>query len=70
MCLSSTSCPRAARRWRPLWSVRTSGQRMYGFVRKLVEEGRQAYIVCPAVEEKPEDGGQGGQWAQAGPVRT
>ena len=26
-------------------------QRMYGFVRKLVGEGRQAYIVCPAVEE-------------------
>ena len=26
-------------------------QRMYGFVRKLVAEGRQAYIVCPAVEE-------------------
>lgn len=25
--------------------------RMYGFVRKLVGEGRQAYIVCPAVEE-------------------
>ena len=29
-------------------------QRMYGFVRKLVGEGRQAYIVCPAVEEDPE----------------
>ena len=27
-------------------------QRMYNFVRKLVGEGRQAYIVCPAVEEK------------------
>ena len=26
-------------------------QRMYNFVRKLVGEGRQAYIVCPAVEE-------------------
>ena len=26
-------------------------QRMYGFVRKLVGEGRQAYIVCPMVEE-------------------
>ena len=25
--------------------------RMYGFVRKQVEEGRQVYIVCPAVEE-------------------
>ena len=28
--------------------------RMYGFVRKQVEEGRQVYIVCPAVEETPE----------------
>ncbi len=26
-------------------------QRMYNFVRKLVAEGRQAYIVCPMVEE-------------------
>ena len=25
--------------------------RIYRFLRKLVEEGRQAYIVCPAVEE-------------------
>lgn len=40
-------------------------QRMYNFVRRLVGEGRQAYIICPAVEEKAEDGGQGGQWAQA-----
>ncbi len=30
-------------------------QRMYGFVRKLVGEGRQVYMVCPAVEET-EDG--------------
>ncbi len=29
-------------------------QRMYGFVRKLVQEGRQVYIVCPAVEDDPE----------------
>jgi len=29
-------------------------QRMYGFVRKLVTEGRQAYIVCPMVEEGEE----------------
>ena len=38
-------------------------QRMYGFVRRLVGEGRQAYIVCPAVEEGEEDGqapGSGG----------
>ncbi|MDE6281319.1 MAG: ATP-dependent DNA helicase RecG, partial [Oscillospiraceae bacterium] len=26
-------------------------QRMYGFVRKQVAEGRQVYIVCPTVEE-------------------
>lgn len=35
--------------------------RMYEFVRKQVREGRQAYIVCPAVEEEsasqPDDGG-------------
>ena len=33
-------------------------QRMYNFVRKLVGEGRQAYMVCPAVE-KGEDGEDG-----------
>lgn len=27
--------------------------RMYNFVRKQVTEGRQVYIVCPAVEENP-----------------
>ena len=30
-------------------------QRMYNFVQKLVGEGRQAYIVCPAVEETEEN---------------
>lgn len=30
-------------------------ERMYGFVRRLVSEGRQAYIVCPAVEEGEAD---------------
>ena len=29
-------------------------QRMYGFVRKQVSQGRQVYIVCPAVEETEE----------------
>ena len=29
-------------------------QRMYGFVRKQVQEGRQVYIICPAVEENPD----------------
>jgi ATP-dependent DNA helicase RecG len=27
-------------------------QRMYGFVRRLVGEGRQVYIICPAVEQE------------------
>ena len=27
---------------------------MYNFIRKLVAEGRQAYIVCPMVEENDE----------------
>jgi ATP-dependent DNA helicase RecG len=31
--------------------------RLYGFVRKLVGEGRQVYLVCPAVEEG-EDAGE------------
>ncbi len=29
-------------------------QRMYGFVRRQVREGRQVYIVCPAVDEGDE----------------
>ena len=29
-------------------------QGLYGFVRKQVAEGRQAYLVCPAVEENPD----------------
>jgi len=32
--------------------------RMYGFVRKLVAEGRQAYIICPAVEEVETERGE------------
>ena len=34
-------------------------QRMYGFVRKQVEEGRQVYLICPAVEEGEEPTGDG-----------
>ena len=36
--------------------------RMNGFIRKQVSEGRQVYIVCPAIEseEKDEDGSSGG----------
>ncbi|MDY3906698.1 MAG: ATP-dependent DNA helicase RecG [Lawsonibacter sp.] len=29
-------------------------QRMYNFVQKQVSQGRQVYIVCPAVEENPD----------------
>ncbi len=32
-------------------------ERMYGFVRKQTQEGHQVYIVCPAVEENPEEEG-------------
>jgi len=28
--------------------------RMYGFVRRQVEQGRQVYIICPAVEDDPD----------------
>ena len=34
-------------------------QRMYGFVRRQVAEGRQVYLVCPAVEDDPESAGDG-----------
>ncbi len=30
-------------------------QRLYGFIRKHVSEGRQVFIVCPAVEESEEN---------------
>ena len=36
-------------------------QRMYGFVRRQAAEGRQAYIVCPSVEENG-----GGDWEDGG----
>ena len=41
--------------------------RLYNFVRKLVGEGRQVYIVCPAVEENPGQGAQGTDWAGSAP---
>ncbi len=31
-------------------------QRAYGFIKKHVDDGRQAYIVCPLVEESETDG--------------
>lgn len=36
-------------------------QRMYNFVRKLVGEGRQAYIICPAVEDRTAQEGAEGE---------
>lgn len=36
-------------------------QRMYNFVRKLVGEGRQAYIICPAVEDRAGEEGPDGE---------
>ena len=46
---------------RPIETVAVSGgyhERIYGFIRRLVGEGRQAYIVCPMVEaddEQPDE---------------
>ena len=42
--------------------------RMYNFVRRLVGEGRQVYIICPAVEENAEGGMQNAEWEGDGPV--
>ena len=42
--------------------------RMYNFVHKLVGEGRQVYIICPAVEENAEGRMQKAEWAEAGPA--
>ena len=43
-------------------------ERMYNFVRRLVGEGRQVYIICPAVEENAEGGMQNAEWEGDGPV--
>lgn len=32
--------------------------RLTGFIRKQVEEGRQVYVVCPAIEELPDEEGE------------
>ena len=42
--------------------------RMYNFVRRLVGEGRQVYIICPAVEENAEAGMQNAEWEGDGPA--
>jgi len=41
-------------------------QRMYGFVRRQVGEGRQVYIICPAVEEGDLKEDAAGDWNAAG----
>ena len=43
-------------------------ERMYNFVRRLVGEGRQVYIICPAVEENAEGGMQNAEWEGDGPA--
>ena len=42
--------------------------RMYNFVRRLVGEGRQVYIICPAVEENAEGTMQNAEWEGDGPA--
>jgi len=47
-------------------------ERSYDFVRKLVAEGRQVYIICPMVEEGEQSGagqGQGDNPARDNPAR-
>jgi len=43
-------------------------QRLYNFVRRLVREGRQAYIVCPAVEPGDAEAAPEADPAGAGPA--
>ena len=43
-------------------------QRIYAFVRKQVEQGRQVYLICPAVEETNVEGGmQNAKWGTSPP---
>ena len=42
--------------------------RMYNFVRRLAGEGRQVYIICPAVEENAEGRMQNAEWEGDGPA--
>ncbi len=42
-------------------------QRMYQFVRKQVSQGRQVYIICPAVEDTPENGPESA-WGASSPA--
>ena len=42
-------------------------QRMYQFVRKQVAQGRQVYIICPAVEDSPQDSPGEDSWGTPSP---
>ena len=42
-------------------------QRMYNFVRKQVSQGRQVYIICPAVEDSSEDAAGTDDWGALPP---
>ncbi len=48
---ASTSCRRAARRSPRGWSTRSGAPEIVAWVGKLAAEGRQAYWVCPLIEE-------------------
>ena len=41
-------------------------RRVYNFVRRQVEQGRQVYLICPAVEETAE--GENAEWAASPPA--
>ena len=41
-------------------------QRLNGFIKKQADEGRQVYIVCPAIEETVDDDDEGGQLVTMG----
>lgn len=43
-------------------------QRMYNFVRKQVAQGRQVYMICPAVEEAAEDPSGVDSWSAPSPA--
>ena len=43
-------------------------QRMYNFVRKQVAQGRQVYMICPAVEEASEDPSGVDSWSAPSPA--
>ena len=52
---------RAASRSRRGWSARSERAGAYEFLRERLREGRQAFVVCPLVEESEKMPGQGGR---------